>query len=708
MKQFWSNVLALSVIAILLMAGVPRKAKPSPHAGAARKALGAAVTPRPTRLPETRYERVIVLGIDGCDPDIMREVLAETPELVPNFKKLADEGGGVLDLGTSTPPQSPVAWSNFITGRNPGGHGVYDFIHRNPETYFFAPSTVTEGGEPWKLPGGWELPNPFAGGGESNRSGVAWWTLLGENGVPADVWRMPINFPVEPGRGVSFPGMMTPAVDSAYGEMTLLSTEPAIEEGEKVIRVTERNGIIRGAHLPGPGNPLKPHDPRMRAPLDVYLDYEAGAAVVDTGGGPIVLVPGQWSEFTTVTFEPFPMGMMAAGGIVRFYLRSIEPEFELYASPVNVDPHAPLSPVSFPDDAAADLADDIGPYYTQGMAEDVNALKKGALTDEEFMQQATLVYEERGEMLDVALDRYLANDEGGVLFFYYSSVDLAGHMMWRHSDPDHPHHDPEFAARDSSHWTGREGTRWKSVIKDLYVKMDPVLGKIRNRVGEDTLILVMSDHGFAPYRRKFSLNTWLLEEGYLVLKEGAEREAPEGTQEAGKVYVALAVDWEKTRAFGMGFNGLYLNQEGRESQGIVSPGAEAEALLREIKMKLEGLRDSERGGTPVVLSADLASEVYQGERLSESPDIVVGYNSGYGNSDQASEGRIPHAVLSDNLGGTFNGSHLMDPSVVSGILITNGEVELADPRLEDLTAEILKRYDVRPSPGMVGRPVLRR
>jgi predicted AlkP superfamily phosphohydrolase/phosphomutase len=234
------------------------------------------------------------------------------------------------------------------------------------------------------------------------------------------------------------------------------------------------------------------------------------------------------------------------------------------------------------------------------------------------------------------------------------------------------------------------------------MKMDPILGRIRSRVGEDTPIMVMSDHGFAAYRRKFSLNTWLLDNGYLVLNEGVERELPSDHKDHKAVNIFVDVDWEKTRAYGMGFNGLYLNRVGREAQGIVDDD-QASALLAEIKSKLEALQDD---GTAVILSASLATEIYAGERLDEAPDILVGYNRGYGNSDEASLGRVTASVLSDNVGGTFNGSHLMDPSVVRGTLLTNRPVRLDDPRLEDLTVEILGFYNVQPDESMKGRPVL--
>ena len=682
---------------------------------------GPATAAQPAR--ESKHPRVVVLGIDGMDPDILGEVVAEFPDRMPNFRRLIDEGSGIQPLLTATPPQSPVAWSNFITGLNPGGHGIFDFIHRDPTTRSLASSTTRESSPTTSISlwGGWKLPT----GGESvtNRTGASFWSLLKEAGIPADIWRMPINFPVEGALGWSFPGMMTPALDSAYGECTLFTTDPdrlASLDYEKVVSVSEFNGRI-DTRIAGPPNPFKEGDPHTVAPLVVFVDREAGAVAIEISDQVIVLEPGEWSSFVQVSFEQIPglVGMIPpltpVGGITRFYLKSLEPEFEMYASPVNIDPEAPAIPVSEPSDASEKLAGKIGLYYTQGMAEDVNSLKNELLSDAQFMEQVDLVYGERRKMLDVALDRYTASDEGGFLFFYFSTVDLSCHMMWRHSDDEHPFHDEVIARADSSKWSGREGSTWRDVVKDLYMKMDPVLGYIRNRVGDDATCIVMSDHGFAPYHRKFSLNTWLLENGYLVLHEGHERELPETDPAHQEVYLFVpgVVDWSKTRAYGMGFNGLYLNLAGREldnpdtdedESGIVQPG-QVDGLLAELKAKLEAEVDPKNGRRPV-LRADLASEVYTGERLAEAPDILVGYDSGYGNSDEASSGRIPHQILSDNTGGTFNGSHLMAPDVVSGVLVSNRPVRGGDHALEDLTVEILARYGVQPGPGMDGQRVL--
>ncbi|MCC7011121.1 MAG: alkaline phosphatase family protein [Planctomycetes bacterium] len=674
----------------------------------------------------TEYPRVVVLGIDGLDPELLQETIDKFPERMTHFARLAREHG-IHALGTSTPPQSPVAWSNFITGRDPGGHGIYDFLHRDLATRVAIPSTtVSEHAGAYELFGDWKLPH--GGDSRSNRSGEAFWTTLAKHGVPADIWRMPANFPVEPAQGWSFSGMMTPAIDSAYGKCTIYTTNPSLiaAVGDARVEVVQCYSNVIETILKGPANIFKQGDPATDVALRAWIDPVARAVALDVAGRVLVLEPGEWSEFVPVTFSLLPMGMQDIGGIVRFYLRSIpdaqgQGDFELYASPVNIDPSAPIAPVSEPADASALVADPrkgIGPFYTQGMPEDVNALKASVVTVREFMQQAELVQDEGERMLDFALERYMQKREGGLLFFYFSGVDLCGHMMWRHSDERHPHHDPQLAAEDSSWWSHRAGSTWKDVIYDLYMEMDPVLGRLREKVGEDATLIVMSDHGFAPYRRRVSLNTWLLENGYLVLKPEARKELPEGSPGREDVFITTTaghVDWSKTRAYGVGFNGLYLNLKGREQDdpqtaadesGIVDPAA-APALLDELKLKLEAWRDAQNGDKQVVLRADLATAVFSGERVSEAPDILVGYNTDYDNSDEASMGRIPHYQLADNnRGGTFNGSHLMAPEVVKGTLMSNRKVSAGDHRLEDLTVEVLGQYGIPPSSGMNGRAVL--
>jgi len=90
---------------------------------------------------ETERAGVFVVGVDGMDPVILERMI-DAGEM-PSFAGLRAEGT-FQTLGTSVPPQSPVAWSNFVTGMDPGGHGIFDFIHRDPETMFPYDATDAE------------------------------------------------------------------------------------------------------------------------------------------------------------------------------------------------------------------------------------------------------------------------------------------------------------------------------------------------------------------------------------------------------------------------------------------------------------------------------------------------------------------------------------------------------------------------------------
>ncbi len=709
----WTVYPALMVLASLVFMAIPRPVRLDPYAA------GGSGIAKP----------VVILGVDGMDPEILAAVVERYPERMQNFRWLIEQANGIQSLGTSTPPQSPVAWSNFITGMNPGGHGIYDFIHRDLVHRAPAPSTTkSEEGFTLHLPGPYKL--DIGAGSPSNRSGETFWTILREHGVPADIWRIPANFPVEASAGVSFSGMMTPALDSAYGECSFFTTDPMRKVSlgyEKTVQIQEFQGVVENTTLVGPANPFKEGNPIEKFAFKLYVDRDADAAILyagDPGDGveKVVLRPGEWSSFLRLDFQLLPLGLKSMSGICRFYLRSITPNVELYASAINFDPESPPAPVSEPSDASAELTASIGRYYTQGMAEDVNALKNGVLDEGEFMQQVTLIHHETMDMLDYALDRYVEKGKQGLLFFYFSEIDLCSHMMWRHGDREHPGHDDKLAATDSSSWTGRAGSTLAETVEDMYLRIDPALGKVRSSLGDDVTILVMSDHGFAPYHREFSLNTWLHDNGYLVLKEGLDKERPKDDPAHQNVYVFRGqVDWSKTRAYGMGFNGLYLNLAGREQDdpmtvedesGIVAPGAQADALLAEIKGRLEAELDPKTGKHPI-LACDLASKIYTGARVKEAPDLLIGYDSGYGNSDASSTGRIPNELLVDNAPsshrgklGTFNGNHLMHPDVVPGVLLSNRPVRPGKFRLEDLTVEILRQYGIEAPAQMNGSPVL--
>ena len=362
-------------------------------------------------------------------------------------------------------------------------------------------------------------------------------------------------------------------------------------------------------------------------------------------------------------------------GICRFYLKQTHPRFQLYVSPINIDPENPALPISTPSSYSRDLAKQIGEYHTQGIAEDTKARMSAVLDDKEYLEQAHTVLAEHRRAFDAEFPKF----HDGLFFFYFSSLDLNGHMLWRLSDPQSPLYDPASAAQ------------YGSALEEFYEQIDQVLGEVMPKLDENTTLLVLSDHGFAPYHRSFNLNTWLWNNGYITRKPGATGDEP-----------FAGVDWSRTRAYGMGLNGLYVNMKGREKDGIVDP-SQADALMREIGDKLLQVRDP-KDNSQVITRVDLASDAYQGPYAHSGPDALVGYNRGYRSGWTTILGAFPPDVLEDNTN-PWSGDHCMDYTKVPGVLLSNRKIAMEAPALTDIAPTILAEYGIAKAKDMNGRSV---
>jgi len=640
---------------------------------------------------------VFVMGVDGMDPVILDRMMREGQ--MPNFQQLAREGS-YQTLGTSTPPQSPVAWSNFVTGMDPGGHGLFDFVHRDPATYHPISSATPPPGDPGGAFHFFGYVIPFSSPElVNNRGGTPWWDVLVEHGVDVEVFRIPGNFPTPESKAKVLGGMGIVDLRGGYGTYTLYTDVPVAKADPKgdIEMVTVHDldldglpetvtSILRGPpdqfHLE-PGQLPRIGDYLTKG-LTVHIDGDTDTAVIEISGQKSLVRQGEWTDWIEVSFDALPMGLMSVSGSVRFYAKQLSPDFQLYASPVNLSPAAPVMPITSPDDFVEEIFGGIGFFYTQGLPEETDALKDGVFDDDDYLKQVALVQDETRRMIQLALDRF---EPGDTTFVYLSDIDLQCHMLWRHADPKHPHA-PDHPAFDPA-----ISPRHSHDIEDFYRDVDRALGEVRKRLPADSLLVVMSDHGFQPFAREFHLNAWLRDAGYLVMKPG---------KTTGQI-VADDVDWSKTRAYGIGFNGLYLNLRGREAQGSVDP-ADVDALIDELSGRLESFVDP-GNGQRVVLHVDRGSEIYSEQRAAEGPDLVVGYDQGYGCSDESTLGGITSAVIEDNTS-RWSGNHLMAPEVVPGILLLNRELSRDGHDLTDVTATLLSHYGIEPLPGMTGEPIL--
>jgi len=638
---------------------------------------------------EQNAPKVIILGIDGMDCRIT-DKLMDAGHL-PNFKALGREGS-YSQLGTSIPPQSPVAWSNFITGMNPGGHGIYDFLHEEWEDGNIEIVDSIASSEPVTSElslFGYTL--PLAGGAAINkRRGTAFWEVLEEHGIPATVFKIPSNFPPTPTGQNTLSGMGTPDIQGGYGVYYAYTDNEDLAfsdkiDGGKVVNIRVADNKVAD-FLYGPENIAIEGDdkPITTTPLTVYIDPSDPVVKIvigDEESDPteIILKQGEWSEFVEMEFEIIPY-LSSVSGITRFYLKQVRPDFTLFVDPININPCAPSADVSTPSGWVTELAERNGPFYTKGMPDDTKALEEGVLTYDEYRKQALLVFEKRKQMLFDLLSHH----DSGVLFYYFCSLDLNSHMFWRCMDEKHPGYSGEF------------GSENENFIEWLYKDIDKIIGKVRDVLDEEDTLIVMSDHGFAPYYRSFNMNTWLLENGYAVLKEDADREADQ--------YFA-SVDWAKTRAYNLGFTGLYLNVKNTDKNpnGAVEP-ENVDSLTDEICSRLLREKDPDTGEN-IFLRMYKAQEIYSGEALPDAPQIIIGCRRKYRISNESAQGMYPRMIIRDNLD-PWSGSHLMAAEEVPGVLFCNRRILVEDPKLFDLTVSVLKKYGIDKLPGMVGRPVL--
>jgi predicted AlkP superfamily phosphohydrolase/phosphomutase len=676
----------------------PSPRKPSRRTFLKRTALGAAAAAAAAgagsywlgsraRVSHAAGKKVIVIGIDGMDPGLAEHMMATG--LLPNLARMR-AAGGFSRLGTSIPPQSPVAWANFINGAGPGSHGIFDFIHRHPETQCtpFYGAAETLPGEGAVEMGSYQVQIPFWPFNHRppetvlRRQGEPFWDYLDAAGVPSTFYDLPCNYPPSPshhGHHRCLAGMGTPDMLGTYGTYQHFAedgpAQPVDEGGGRRARLTFEGETAR-ARLLGPPEGLGEASP-AEAEFLVHRDRRAGGAVIDLQGHRILLGAGEWSPWTRVNFWVRTAGGNVSG-ICRFYLQEVAPHFRLYVTPVNIDPSAPAVAISEPQSFVRDVAarrrapaNPSGLFYTAGFQEDHKARSNGVFTDDEYLRQAGMVLEERLALLDYALENY----DDGLLFFYFSSSDLQSHIFWWDSDDQHPVRSEAEARAGFGH------------VHRLYRRLDRVIGDVLDRYGSRATVLVLSDHGFANFARQFNLNSWLRLLGYLG--------PPECTS------IMADVDWSRTVAYALGLNGLYLNLRGRERDGIVEPGERREALLRELKTRLEAVTDPDTGRRPI-RTVYRADRVYPGGATALAPDLIVGYARGYRASWATCLGELTDDIFLDN-DQAWSADHCADALEVPGVLFSNRPLRRAGPALVDVAPSILAEFGLPTPSSMVGR-----
>lgn len=614
------------------------------------------------RVDAAMAKRVIVLGMDGLDPKLIQEFMAAS--LLPNFERLRNKGH-LGPLETTMPPQSPVSWASIGTGLNPKNHGIFDFLNRNPKTYTPELSILKLNRK--NLLG--QRDKMFMPVLEKN----SFWDETAEAGIRSTTIRWPINFPPKKNKATVYSGLGVPDLRGGLGTYSFFSTnnlpknDPRTDKHQKI-------ELIDGAFefsLKGPKVATPFSNSASETKLGASLINEKAnlSVKISNGNDEIVFGLNKWSGWLRVSFK---VGFSSyISGIVKFYAYGSLKKISLYATPIQIDPKEPAYPISNPEQYVVGLRDKLGEFYTLGIPEDTKALTEGAIDEKAFIDMCHEIVNEQEAMLLLELEKITS----GVLSFVFFSTDRIQHIFWVTRDKDHPLYNEEYAKK------------FRMIIQDFYVRMDEILGKVLDRIDDTTPLIVCSDHGFTSYRRSVHLNTWLEREGFLSFNTEYNPKDPEG----GPLF--RYVDWENTVAYAVGFSNIFLNQVDREPEGIVKIH-EREDTIATLKERLLAFKDPDN-------DCLICKNVYVGKEISNGvfenePDLVVGFSDNYRMSWQTAIGGAPEPLVEDNLN-KWSGDHIVDKSLVPGIIATNFAIKKGKPSLIDVAPTVLKFLGVNPS-----------
>jgi len=602
-------------------------------------------------------KRVVILGLDGLSPTIAEKMMNDGE--MPFLRKLRD-GGTFSRLGTTCPGISPVAWSSFQTGVNPGKHGIFDFLAPDRKRYLAKLSSVHTGTAPSRVglgPVRRTVMKPFV---KILRKSKPFWTLLKWYGIRSTVLRVPITYPPEPLDGHLLSGMCVPDLRGTQGSYTIFTEDKPQETitggiWRKLQKLDENRWT---AELPGP------EDVDGSCSTVILELVKSGKnAVLRIDNGQLELKEGVLSGWFELLFRS---GRSKVRGISKFCLtEGINGEPLLYSTALHVNPFFPSVPISHPVHYSHYLAGLYGLYATLGLAEDTWALSNGAVSCETFLDQAWSICDERKKMFFDALERI----SDGLVVCVFDTSDRIQHMFWG------------------------DGSSKGTPIHDMYRRMDSLIGETAERLSRKDMLIVMSDHGFTSFHTCIDFNRWLLENDYLVLEEGVKTV---DTSFKG-------VDWSRTRAWSMGLAGIMLNLKGREDRGIVEPGSEASGILEDIKEKLLKLENAR--GERVISAIYQSESVYSGPYVSRGPDLVIGTKAGYRSGWSCVTGGVGKEIIYPNRR-HWNGDHCHDHSLVPGLLASNVKLNTENVTILDIAPTVLRALGAAAPAYMEGRSLI--
>jgi predicted AlkP superfamily phosphohydrolase/phosphomutase len=628
--------------------------------------------------------QVVILGFDGADPTLAQKWMDEGK--LPNLARLA-RTGTFVPLGTTNPPESPVAWASFATGLNPGGTGIFDFLKRDPKTYL--PELALVKAKPPEFAFGLI---PLRGPQITNeRHGTPFYESVADAGFKSTILRAPLEFPPTPVPGGKlWSGLSVPDARGTWGTFFYFSTDLTpwdvgdTEFGGRLVRLALK-GETAKASIDGPVDPAAKTYRRVSVPVQFTVAPDANTVTIHLDEHSETVQDRHWSPWFHVAFPITPF--LSIHSICRFYVLEVYPDVRLYMSPLNFDPSAPAVPITYPKSYSAQLARRFGPFKTIGWWHDTWGLNEEKIGEGVFLDD---LFQTMGKLQDITLWE-LKQDPPSLMVSIFTSTDSVSHMFFRLIDPQHPRYDPVLARK------------YGDAILSVYERMDQVVGKVLSEMKPGATLIIVSDHGFHTWRWGFNTNTWLVENGFMALKNPNAKEKSYNLAELfGHGSFFPNVDWSHTKAYSLGLGQIYVNLKGREKYGIVEPGPQENELVEDIRQKLLAYRDPDTH-EPVLEHVYLGTQIFHGPYMADAPDLQLNFRPGYRTSWQTALGAIPDGIVVANMM-KWSGDHCSsDPSDTKGIFFSNRKLLTPDPSITDIAPTVLNLFHIRPSAKLDGK-----
>jgi len=559
--------------------------------------------------------RTIIVGFDSFDPGVFESL--NGAGRTPNLSRFLEQGG-YSPLEVCSPPQTEVSWTSIATGVDPGSHGLFDFVHRDPQTYIPYVSL---------------LPTKQSVVGEQFLPPYTTRTLFHEAadmGYPATALWWPALFPARPELPVAtIPGLGTPDIRGQLGVGTYITTDMRELKKTKVIRLESSGKGRFSAALEGPQVKTKDGMRPALLPLTVEVVDETSAALT-IGDQKLQLQLGTWSPVFELKFKAgFAFSVHAVTQVILTELRG---RVSLYFVPLQIHPLHALWHYATPPGMVKEAWKVSGGYLTLGWPQDTNALEDGCINDEQFISLCDSIFSSRKRIFFHQLDRF----QEGVLAGIFDCLDRVQHMFTRTN---------------------------ADVVHDWYARLDGFVGELQARIQkmglEDHRLLILSDHGFKTFEHKVHLNHWLVGNGYMSMANPAEAADLKN------------VNWRATKAYALGLNSLYLNVANREGQGIITP-EQIEPLLDELKSRLLNWKTDDGG--QILSRVLLKHEAFTGPYTRFGPDLVMGYAPGFRASSETGLGKSATSSLEPNHD-HWGADHCIDSTKVPGVLFANRDIK---------------------------------